>query len=88
MPERPPPQVLPNRDSLASESLYGVDGAATVRSTLRYAGASAALDGHRRTGLLRDAPPLDASGAPAAAWARVSLRAPLPPASLRPRSSA
>ena len=74
-------QVLPNRNSLAYEQLYGIAGAPTVfRGTLRYAGFSEAILGLRRAGLLRDIQARRADGSPAATWGEVERLAPLGPA--------
>lgn len=73
--------MLPNRNSLAYEALYGIDGAATIfRGTIRYAGFAAAMLGLQRSGLLRDVPARPAAGPaapPPATWAEVELLAPL-----------
>ncbi len=48
-------EVLPNRDSLSYESVYGIEGAPTVfRGTLRYKGFSRRMRALQLAGLTRD----------------------------------
>jgi len=62
-------EVVPNRDSLAYESVYGIEGAPTVfRGTLRYRGFSRVMRALQVAGLTRDVP----AGDGVVTWGRVA----------------